>query len=86
MRDFLTEKETEAYLIYETRDIPLGNGHTEVVTASNLFWTRLDLILDANITNMDELIRLTRLNMQGTGYSFSQAFQSVVTCVDQRAA
>lgn len=85
MADFLTEKAIEDYLTSETRDVALPNGRTEVVTATKLFWTQLDLLIEARITTLDDLIRLTHLDKRDTSRDFATSFQSVVAYVDRHA-
>ena len=85
MTDFLTEKQTEDLLAPETNTITLPSGKLETIRATKLFWIRLDLLIKANIITMKRLIELSHINQQDMGYNFDDAFQSVVTYVDQRA-
>jgi len=85
MSNFITEKQTEDLLTPEVNTITLPNGTTETIRANKLFWIRLDLLIKANIITMKRLIELTYMNQRDMGYSFDDAFQSVVACVDQRA-
>ena len=82
MIDFMTEKEIEDLLVSETRTLTPPDGKKQVVTADRLFWTRLDLLLEANITTMDNLYRYTSMSMTECKYAFPDAFKSIVSYVD----
>jgi hypothetical protein len=84
MIDFITEKETERLIQQEVRALALPDGASEPVRTSVLIWEIFDLILQTNIYSYDELIDLTRGNMDGSGYSFSEAFCSVISYIHQK--
>ncbi len=77
----MTERETEALLVRQTRDLALPCGRKEVVTHSAHVWQLFDLIQESGFYTHDELMQLSRDNMAGTGYSFTDAFVSVVTYI-----
>ncbi len=84
MIDFMTEKQIENLLTAETRELVLPDGKKQIVTADRLFWIRHDLLIRAFITTSERLFELTAMNMAGKGYSFADAFKSVVTYIDNQ--
>lgn len=84
MKPFLTEKQIEDLLVNETRMLPLPGGGEQVMTGPNLMWQAVDFITGTHRFTMNELIGFARSTMAEKGYSFEEAFQSVVAYIDGR--
>lgn len=84
MIPFITEKQIEAYLVNETRMLPLPGGGEQVMTGPNLMWQAVDFITGTCAFTMNELIGFTRSTMAEKGYTFEEAFKSVVAYIDGR--
>ena len=84
MKTFMTEKQIEDLLVNETRMLPLPGGGEQVMTGSKLMWGTLDLIIKTNRFTMDEIIAFSRQTMTSKGYSFEDAFKSVVSYIDRK--
>ena len=84
MKPFLTEKQTEDLLLSETRVLELPDGRAAVVTANRLFWYSVDLMIEANITTMDDLYRFTHMDMSAQNRSFTDSFKTIVTYIDKQ--
>jgi hypothetical protein len=83
MTGLWTEKETEAWLEFETRAIPLPEGGREMVSGTKLLWSAVDYIIRTHTYTMPELIGFTRKTMASKGYSFDDSFKAVVARIDQ---
>lgn len=80
----MTEKQIEDLLVNETRMLPLPGGGEQVMTGPKLMWDNLDLIIRTRSFTLDEIIALSRQTMSSKGYSFEEAFKSVVAYIDGR--
>jgi hypothetical protein len=83
MSELWTDDEIEAMLEFETRTIPLPEGGHETVSGPKLLWDAVDFIIKTYTHTMPELVALTRKTMASKGYSFEDAFKSVVSYIDQ---
>ena len=84
MKPFFTEKQTEEFLLSETRTLELPGGRIEVITANRLFWYSLDLMIEAYITTLDDLYRYTYMDMSAQNTSFADSFKAIVVYIDNR--
>jgi len=80
----MTEKQIEDLLVNETRMLPLPAGGEQVMTGPKLMWDNLDLIIRTRSFTLDEIIAFSRQTMSSKGYSFEEAFKSVVAYIDGR--
>jgi hypothetical protein len=84
MKTFMTEKQIEDLLVNETRMLPLPGGGEQVMTGPKLMWQSVDFFINASIYTQAELIGFTRRTMTEKGYSFDDAFKSVIAYIDGR--
>lgn len=84
MINFMTEREIEDLLISERRELVSADGDRQIITADRLFWLRLDLLLQAFITTLDDLYRYTYMDMSDQNTSFADSFKAVVIYIDNR--
>ncbi|WP_340148999.1 hypothetical protein [uncultured Sneathiella sp.] len=80
----MTEREMEDLLVSERRELVSSGGDRQVVTADRLFWLRLDLLLQAFITTLDDVYRYTYMDMAAQNTSFADSFKAVVVYIDNR--
>ena len=84
MPPFLTEKQIEALLVDETRDLVLPEGETQVMTGPKLMWNAFDFIIEDKTFTFEDVIDFTQSTMKTKGYSFDNAFKSVLSYIDNR--
>lgn len=84
MKTFMTEKQIEDLLVNETRMLPLPGGGEQVMTGPKLMWQAVDFFINSRSYTLNELIGFTRSTMTEKGYSFEEAFKSVVAYIDGR--
>ena len=84
MSKFLTEKQIEAYLEPETRELPLPDGSVQVVTGMKLLWQSVDCIVDTYTYTLAELVELTQKNQMKQNISFEESFSRVVSYIHRR--
>ncbi len=75
---FLTEQTIEAYLVNETRDLPMPNGSTRPHTTFKLVWSSVDILNQTVGVTTEQLVQgaLEESTLQGIG--FEEAFDGVV--------
>lgn len=82
MEHFFTEKETEALLELETRDITMPDGSTRSFSAFRLMWNNFDyLTLSAGYTEKN-LLELSVKNAEEMDISVEESFPNVVAYVN----
>lgn len=81
---FITEKQTEAWLQSETRSLTMPNGTRRDVTAFNLHWLSFDFLTECTCYSEKTLVELALLSQSETGRPFDQSFRNVVAYVTQR--
>ncbi|MEO1405123.1 MAG: hypothetical protein AAFV54_01360 [Pseudomonadota bacterium] len=78
MPDFMTEKEIEAYLEMETREIPHPDGRTLPMTALRGLWVSLDCVTSMSSFTLDDLVGFATVTMREKHCGFKEAFEAVV--------
>ena len=81
---FYTEKQTEAWLTSETRDLPMPDGGTLTHTAFNLVWKAFDALILLNGYSRLRLVEFALEEIQLQDLSFDQAFTCVVGYLDNQ--
>lgn len=87
MERFITEKETEAWLEQETRDITMPDGSTRPITHFKLMWNGFDFLTATPYYQPKpyyteaRLVEWAVMDAEGTGRSFEETFPGVVTYV-----
>jgi hypothetical protein len=82
--DFLTEKETEALLESETRDLPMPDGSFRPVTDFKLGWEIYDRLLFISDYTPSQFVGWALEEAELSGRSFEEMFPVVVAYVDNR--
>lgn len=82
--DFLTEKETEALLESETRDLLMPDGSFRPVTEFKLTWEIYDRLLFISDYTPSQFVEWGLEEAELSGRSFEEMFPVVVAYVDNR--
>ena len=80
---FQTEKQTEAMLEMETRDLPMPDGSTQPVTAFRMAWNSYDFILACGVDSPVYITRLIAEDAHVAGKSFQEYFPGAVSAIHQ---
>jgi hypothetical protein len=84
----MTERETESYLVLETRSLPMPNGNQRPTTCMHLVWSSLDVVTLASNFDEARVVELAHISTAEMGTTFEDAFQAVVAYlhkeIDQR--
>lgn len=83
MSFFITEKQTEDWLIYETRDLPMPDGSFRPVTDFKLGWELYDLLLSISDYTPERLVGFALEESQLSGLPFEKTFPSCVAYLDR---
>lgn len=89
MKRFITEKQTEALLEPETRDITMPDGSVRQITGFKLMWRGFDFLTATPFYKPKpyyteaRLVELAVINSEETGYSFEKTFPNVVAYVNK---
>lgn len=78
---FITEKETEAYLVSETRDLPMPGGTLKPHTDFKLTWRIYDLLAEYSGFTKEELVAEAVRTRDLTGRSFEESFTAVLSSI-----
>lgn len=81
---FITEQDTEALLVQETRDLPWPDGSLRPVTAFSLLWEAFDYLVYTDRFTAARLIELCLENSQQTDLSFEDSFTNGVAYLADR--
>lgn len=88
MKRFITEKETEALLEPETRDITMPDGSSRPITGFKLMWRSFDFLTATPFYKPKpyfteaRLVELALSSAQEMGYSFERSFPNMVAYVN----
>jgi hypothetical protein len=82
---FMTEKETEAFLVQETRQLPMPDGTTRPFTAMKVWWDAYDFLVATRSWSEKELVNLIAINADETRTAFEESFQAVLSYIDRNA-
>lgn len=78
---FITEKETEALLEQEIRNITLPNGSIRSLSSFRLTWDTFDKLIRHSRYTEEKLVKLGVINAEEKGLSLELSFQSVIAYV-----
>lgn len=81
MPDFLTEKEIEALLQMETRDILHPDDRIKPLSAMRSLWISLDAITTMSSFTEAQIVGLSTVTMREKGYDFRDALSAVVSFI-----
>lgn len=81
---FYTEKQIEAWLDRETRELVLADGSRRHVTAMNLAWSKADSLRSLDGYTLEELVSFAAAEVELQGLSFDDAFTCVVAYLDNK--
>ncbi len=76
---FLTEKQTEAWLEMETRDLPMPDGTLRPFTDTKLHWNAYDFIVSQEMFTGARLVELSLIDSKETGFPFEMSFPNTVS-------
>lgn len=77
MSKFITEKETENYLVSEMRMLTLPDGGSHPVRGLNLMWTTFDLLQETGAFTQERLIDIAHAVAQHEDAPFDKALETV---------
>ncbi len=80
---FKTEKQTEALLESQTRDLPMPDGSTQPVTAFRMAWNSYDFILACGVHQPIDITRMIAEDACSAGKSFQEYFPGAVSAIHQ---
>lgn len=83
MTFFITEKETEALLEFESRNLVLPDDSVRSHSTTLLVWKTFDYLVDYSCFTKERLIELAVMNAKETNQSFEQSFSDTVGYVNQ---
>lgn len=78
MGRFWTEKETEAYLVSETRNLPMPDGSISPFTTFRLIWLHFEDLTRLLGYTPERIVELAIQETEATGVDFETAFPAVV--------
>ncbi len=78
---FQTEKETEAMLELETRDLPMPDGSTRSISAFRMAWNSYDFILACGVRGPADITKLIADDADKAGKSFQEYFPGAVGAI-----
>lgn len=81
---FITERETEDWLVSEARDITLPDGTRHVVRGFRLTWRDVDMLKRIPPYTEAKLLELALHSQKETGRPLDQSFRNVVAYVMQQ--
>ena len=79
MSKFFTEKETEAWLEMETRDLPMPDGTVRPFTDTKALWNGYDFVIQQRMFTAARLVELSLIDSKETGFPFEMAFPNTVS-------
>ncbi len=82
MERFWTEKETEAYLVLQTRNLPMPDGSSLPFTAFRLIWLHFEDLIRLLGYTPERIVELAVQETQATGVDFQTAFPAVVAYME----
>lgn len=75
---FITEREVEDLLMFQTRDLPIPNGTLHPYTGMKFMWRSYDYLIRSGKYTSKRLVELSMINSEEMGYSFEISFRNVV--------
>lgn len=81
---FLTDKQVEDLLEFETRDLPLHDGTHRPHHTMKLVWSSVDVLLDLG-HELDELVQVAIEESELQSVTFGEAFDGVVAWLHREA-
>lgn len=84
MSFFITEKQTEDWLTFETRQIPMPDGTTRPFTHFKLMWRSYDYLIVCGKFTGKQLVEQTIQTAKEMNYTFEEAFPNVLSYLHRR--
>lgn len=75
---FMTEKETEEWLVHETRELPWPGRPHRPVTTSRLVWRAFDFLVDEQGRTEVDIVEIAIDNAREMSIQFERSFDAVV--------
>jgi hypothetical protein len=84
MVPFLTEKQVEAYVALETRDLAMPDGTSRPFTGFNLMWSVFDTLVTLGLYSKARLVEFAVQETETAGVPFDVAFPAVLAVLDAK--